>query len=338
MTGLRANAVIERWALATPFTISRERFDDVAVVLVTLDDGRHQGRGESCPVGHYGETPDGVLAQVDTMLGAMRAGAAWADIHDAFPPGAARNAVDCAAWDLRARQDDTPVWALLDLPRPERVETVFTISIDTPQAMAAAAQAATDHALLKLKLGGADDSARIAAIRAAVPDKRLIADINEGWSPTDFARHMPAMAAAGIEMVEQPFRAGMDALLADCDRPLPIGADESCHVAADIAELASLYDVINIKLDKTGGLTEAVRLLRAAEAAGIDTMVGCMLGTSLAMAPAMLIAPACRFVDLDAPLLMGRDRVPALTYRGGWIDPPAPGLWGCPFTTETDMP
>ncbi|MCW0197765.1 N-acetyl-D-Glu racemase DgcA [Sphingopyxis sp.] len=325
---LRAEAVVERWALATPFTISRERFDDVAVVLVTLDDGRHRGRGECCPVGHYGETPAGVLAQVEAMLGALRAGAVWADIHDDFPPGAARNAVDCAVWDLRARREATPVWALLGLARPVAVETVFTISIDTPEAMAAAARAATGHALLKLKLGGADDSARVAAIRSAVPGKRLIADINEAWTPADFARHMPAMAAAGIEMVEQPFRAGMDAPLADCHRPLPIGADESCHVAADVAKLAGRYDVVNIKLDKTGGLTEAVRLLRAARAAGLDTMVGCMLGTSLAMAPAMLLAPACRFVDLDAPLLMGRDRDPSLAYRDGWIDPPAPGLWG----------
>ncbi len=329
MTGLlRTEAAVERWALATPFTISRERFDDVAVVVVTLDDGRHRGRGESCPVGHYGETPASVSAQVGTMLAALRAGAVWTDIHDDFPPGAARNAVDCAVWDLRARQEATSVWALLGLPAPRAVETVFTISIGTPEAMAAAARTATGYDLLKLKLGGPDDSARVAAVRAAVPDKRLIADINEAWTPADFARHMPAMAAAGVEMVEQPFRAGMDALLADCDRPLPIGADESCHVAADIARLAGRYDVVNIKLDKTGGLTEAVRLLHAARAAGLDTMVGCMLGTSLAMAPAMLLAPACRFVDLDAPLLMGRDRVPALTYRGGWIDPPAPGLWG----------
>ena len=328
MSGLHAEAVIERWALATPFIISRERFDDVAVVLVTLDDGRHRGQGESCPVGHYGETPASVLAQVEEMLDALRGGAVWADIHDDFPPGAARNAVDCAVWDLRARQEAMPVWALLGLPRPGRVETVFTISIGTPDAMAAAARAATGHDILKLKLGGADDSARVAAIRAAVPDKRLIADINEAWSPADLAVHLPAMAAAGIEMVEQPFRAGADALLADLDRPLSIGADESCHVTADVAGLVGLYDVINIKLDKTGGLTEAVRLLHAAHAAGLDTMVGCMLGTSLAMAPAMLIAPACRFVDLDAPLLMGCDRVPALTYRDGWIDPPAPGLWG----------
>jgi len=325
---LRAEAMVERWALATPFVISRERFDDVAVVVVTLDDGRNRGRGESCPVGHYGETPAGVLAQVETMLTALRAGSVWADIHDYFPAGAARNAVDCAVWDLRARQEATPVWAVLGLPGPKAVESAFTISIDTPDAMATAARAATGHAMLKLKLGGAEDSARVAAIRVAVPDKRLIADINEGWTPEDFARHMPAMAAAGIEMVEQPFRAGMDALLADCDRSLPIGADESCHVAADVAKLAGHYDVVNIKLDKTGGLTEAVRLLRAAQAAGLDAMVGCMLGTSLAMAPAMLLASACRFVDLDAPLLMGRDRVPALTYRGGWIDPPAPGLWG----------
>lgn len=325
---LHAEATIERWALATPFVISRERFDDVAVVVVALDDGRNQGRGECCPVGHYGETPASVLEQVDRMLAALRGGAVWADIHDEFPAGAARNAVDCAVWDLRAQQEATPVWTLLDLPCPTAVETVFTISIDTPEAMAKAARSAIGHDLLKLKLGGADDSARVAAIRAAVPDKRLIADINEAWSPADFACHMPAMVAAGIEMVEQPFRAGMEALLDDCESAMPIGADESCHVAADVAKLVGRYGVVNIKLDKTGGLTEAVRLLHAAQAAGIDTMVGCMLGTSLAMAPAMLIAPACRFVDLDAPLLMGSDRVPALTYRGGWIDPPAPGLWG----------
>ncbi|ODU21613.1 MAG: dipeptide epimerase [Sphingomonas sp. SCN 67-18] len=325
---VHAEAIIERWALATPFIISRERFDDVAVVLVTLDDGRHRGRGECCPVGHYGETPQSVLAQVELMLAALRKGADWAAIHDDFPPGAARNAVDCAVWDLRARQQETPVWAMLGLPRPAPVETVFTISMGPPDSMAAAARRAEGHAILKLKLGGADDGARVAAIRAAVPDKRLIADINEAWSPANLAANLPAMVAAGIEMVEQPFPASMDAPLADFAHPLPIGADESCHVAADVAGLVGRYDLVNIKLDKTGGLTEAVRLLHSAQAAGLDAMVGCMLGTSLAMAPAMLLAPACRFVDLDAPLLMGCDRAPALAYRGGWVDPPAPGLWG----------
>lgn len=325
---MRVHAGIETWELAKPFVIARERFDHVDVLVVTLDDGAHRGQGEACPVGHYGETPASVLAQARHMLDALESGAEWDAVHDGFAPGAARNAVDCAVWDWRARRSGTPVRALLGLPEPRPIETVLTIGLDTPQAMADAAHAASGHAILKLKLGGGDDAARVTVVRAAVPRKRLIADVNEAWDEAGLIANLPAMVAAGIAMLEQPLRAGADGILATLDRPLPIGADESCHVAADIAGLAGLYDVVNIKLDKTGGLTEAVRLLRAAQAAGLETMVGCMLGTSLAMAPALLLAPLCRFVDLDAPLLIGRDRTPALVYRDGWITPPAPGLWG----------
>ena len=325
---LRASAEVEAWQLATPFIISRARFDMLDVVVVTLQDGAHRGRGECCPVAHYGETNESVLAQIETMLEPLRRGADWDELHDSFPAGAARNAVDCAIWDLRAKQSGRPVNALLGLPAPAPVETVFTISIDTPERMAEAARAAVGHGILKLKIGAEGDAERLAAVRAAVPDKRLIADVNEGWDPAILAATLPAVAAARIEMLEQPLPAGADDALKGFDAPLLIGADESCHVAADAARLAERYGIVNIKLDKTGGLTEAVRLQRAAEAAGLETMIGCMLGTSLAMAPALLLTPAARFVDLDGPLLIGRDRTPALAYRGGWIDPAPPELWG----------
>lgn len=325
---LRASAEAEAWRLAAPFIISRARYDELHVVVVTLDDGIHHGRGECCPVARYGETIESVLAAVEAMLDPLRRGGDWDALHDSFPAGAARNAVDCAIWDLRAKQTGRRAWELLGLPAPVPVETVFTISLDTPERMAEAARAAVSHGILKLKLGAADDAERLRAVRAAVPDKRLIVDVNEAWSAAEFAATISALVEARVEMLEQPFPEQADTILRDLEAPILIGADESCHVAADASRLADRYGIVNIKLDKTGGLTEAVRLQRAAAAAGLETMVGCMLGTSLAMAPALLLTPAARFVDLDGPLLIGRDRTPALAYRGGWLDPSSPELWG----------
>lgn len=323
-----ARAYQESWALRTPFVISRETFADVTVVVVELEGKGQLGRGECCPVQHYGETAHAVQRAIEVMLEALRAGEQWSEIHDKFPAGAARNAVDCAVWDLRAKQRGMPVWALLELPPPQKVETVFTISLADAEKMAQAARAAQAHDILKLKLGAPGDPARVRAIRAAVPGKRLIADVNEGWSADELSANLQAMAEAGVLMVEQPLRASNDAALATAARPVPIGADESCHVSADIERLIGRYDVVNIKLDKTGGLTEALRLLHRAQGAGLDTMVGCNLGTSLAMAPAVLIAQSCKFVDLDAPLLIGRDRAAALEYSNGSVHPPTPALWG----------
>ena len=326
---LRAEAGLETWTLETPFIIARGREYAIEVAVVTLHADGVTGRGESCPVFHYGETPASVIAQIRGMVAYLARGAHWADLHDTFPPGAARNAVDCAVWDLVSKLSGQRVNALLDLPPSEPVETVFTLSVAAPEAMAEAAMRAASHARLKLKLSGdGADTKRVRAVREAVPDMPLIVDVNEYWTRELLIEAMPALAECGVEMLEQPLKAGADDELKGVDRLVPIGADESCHVTADLAGLHSLYDVVNIKLDKTGGLTEALRLRAVAKELGLQTMVGCMLGTSLAMAPAHLIAQECQFVDIDAPLLIGRDRKDGLGYSGGQVAPPSQALWG----------
>lgn len=320
---------VENWRLHKPFVIARGAEQDIALVVVELADGAFAGRGECCPVAHYGETVDGVVATIKALLARLNAGEGWAAIHDDAPAGAARNAVDCAVWDLAAKRSGRPIHDLLGRAAPRPVETVLTIGLAAPDAMAAEAKAAPGHGIFKLKLGGDGlDVARVQAVRRAAPGKRLIADANESWTPARLAADLSAMADAGLAMLEQPLPAGDDAAVGAVPHIVSLGADESCHVASDIARVAALYDVVNIKLDKSGGLTEALRLLDGAQAAGLRTMVGCMLGTSLAMAPALLIAADCAFVDLDAPLLIGRDRAPALRYRAGWIDPADRALWG----------
>jgi L-alanine-DL-glutamate epimerase-like enolase superfamily enzyme len=327
----RARAYRETWPLAKPFVISRARADTTDVLVVEISDGQAMGRGEATPIRRFGQSMDKAIPEAEAMLAALRDGTGWSKLHDAVPPGAARNAVDCAIWDLRAKRAGKPICALLELPAWQPVQTVFTISVATPEAMAEAARDAALYPILKIKLGGSNDDLRIRAIRDAVPDKRLIVDVNEGWTLTELERCLTSMIDAGVELIEQPLPAGRDdelAALPRASRAVPIGADESCHTSADIERLASLYDVVNIKLDKTGGLTEALRMLDSARAAGLDVMVGCMLGTSLAMAPAMLLAQSGRFVDLDAPLLIGNDRNPAMVYRDGVVFPPSPEVWG----------
>lgn len=328
MAELEPTVRVETWPLAQPFIISRGAITTVAVVVVELLDGHLRGRGECCPVEHFGESVAGVQAAILEILGQLRTVADWDQLHDRVPAGAARNAVDCAIWDLRAKRAGVGISALLDLAPLRPVETVFTISLQSPEAMALAAAAATGHDILKLKLGAPGDIDRVRAIRKAVPDKRLVVDVNEAWSRADLDVCLPVMAEAGVLMVEQPLKAGEDAALDGVSRAIPLGADESCHTTADLDRVLGRYDVINIKLDKTGGLTEALRLSAAARQHGLDTMVGCMLGTSLAMAPAMVIAQTCRFVDLDAPLLIGADRAPSLSYKDGLVHPPSPALWG----------
>ena len=327
-SGFQASARLESWPIARPFIISRERFDHVDAVVVTVESGGVRGRGEGCPVPHHGETPQSVLETVEGLLDSLRGGADWTSLHDSVPAGAARNAVDCALWDLRSKQSGCRAWELAGLPAPVPTKTVFTISLDSPAVMAQRALEASSHSILKLKLGGGRDWERIAAVRDAVPHTRLIADANEAWDLAELHSNVPALVAAGVEMLEQPLPAGADDPLASMSLPILIGADESCHVTADLDRVVGRYGMVNIKLDKTGGLTEAVRLMRSAHRLGLETMVGCMLGTSLAMAPALLLASGCRFVDLDAPLLMGRDRSPALSYLAGGIEPPSPELWG----------
>lgn len=330
-TKLKATAYSEAWKLARPFKIARESFEHVDVVIVEIQSDGDTGYGECCPVPRYGESVESVLWKAFEICAQIESAdfTNWRDLHNTIPAGAARNAVDCAMWDLLAKSTGTPVWQMLDLPRPSGTETVFTISLDDPAIMAAQAGASSGHNSLKIKLGSASgDMTRLRAVREAQPTKRLIIDANEGWTREQLDRYMPVMAELAIEMVEQPLPAQMDHKLRGVDRQVPIGADESCHTCDDLEKLAGLYDVVNIKLDKTGGLSEAAELLRKAQAEGFDTMVGCMLGTSMAMAPALLLAPSCKFVDLDAPLLIGADRSPCLRYADGAIRIPEQGVWG----------
>jgi L-Ala-D/L-Glu epimerase len=323
---LRVSAQIERWPIAGHFVISRGARTEAVVVVAEVCDGIHTGRGECVPYPRYGETPESVLAEIELVdLGEAPDREA---LREEVPPGAARNALDCALWDLEAKQAGRPAYELIGIARPRPLVTAYTLSLGTPEAMADAARKVAGRPLLKVKLGGDGDAARIRAVRAAAPATRLIVDANEAWSAESFAENMAACAEAGVALVEQPLPAGKDELLAEVDRPIPVCADESLHVAADLAGLAGKYDAVNIKLDKAGGLTEALYLKDAARAAGYRIMVGCMVGTSLAMAPAVLLAQDADYVDLDGPLLLARDRARPLSYTGATVAPPPPELWG----------
>lgn len=324
---LRISVEAQTWPLAEAFVISRGAKTEARVVVVTVEENGHSGRGECVPYARYGETVDGVAAAIGSVADRARSreDLAHLDIH-----GAARNALDCAFWDLEAKRSGMPAYALAGLSPPRPVTTCFTVSLGSPDVMAMAAQAAVQRGLglIKLKLGGADDDARLMAVRAACPEARLVADANEAW-PISLLEPLLAVAAeARLELVEQPLPAGRDEALAQVARPVPVCADESLHTRADLPMLAARYDAINIKLDKAGGLTEALALSRAAQGMGLRTMVGCMVGTSLSMAPAMLVAQAAHWVDLDGPLLLARDRVPGLRFEGSTLFPPEPSLWG----------
>jgi len=280
------------------------------------------------PYPHYGETVDGVADEIRHWGRAVADGIDREALRRTMPAGAARNVLDCALWDLEAKRFGTRAAAVARVAPLHPVDTAWTLSLDTPEIMAEAARATAHRPLLKVKLGGANDPARLVAIRAAAPWARLIVDANESWSPENFAENMAAAFAAGAELVEQPLPAGKDELLANLPHTIPICADESAHVTADIPSLVGLYDAVNIKLDKAGGLTEALDFARTARAAGLTIMVGCMVATSLAMAPAFLLAQQADFVDLDGPLLLARDREPGLRYEGSRIYPPEAELWG----------
>ena len=316
------------WPLAQPFAISRGSKTSAEVVVAEVSDGEFRGRGECVPYPRYGESVDSVAAALEAMKGAVFSGLDRHELQHAMPPGAARNALDCAFWDLDAKRDDRRVSEFAGIPTMRPLVTAYTLSLDTPERMAAAAAAQRDRPLLKLKLSGDGDVERVRAVRRAAPAARLIVDANEGWRERHLTEVMPALAEFGVALIEQPLPAGDDAALAAVPHPIPICADESCHTRADLDRLAGKYEAVNIKLDKAGGLTEALALAREAEARGLTVMVGCMIGSSLAMAPAMLVAQRAQFVDLDAPLLLASDRVPGLRYDGSTVYPSEPALWG----------
>jgi L-alanine-DL-glutamate epimerase-like enolase superfamily enzyme len=321
-------ARIERWPIAGAFTISRGAKTEAITVLAEVSQGGHTGRGECVPYARYGETPEATLAALLSMREALGKGFGRQALQGALPPGAARNALDCALIDLEAKIRGLRAWELLRRPAPRPCTTAFTISLGTPKAMAAATAKAAHRPLLKIKLGGNADGKRIAAVRKQAPESELIVDANEGWTPANLEQNLAACAAAGVTLVEQPLPAGRDELLARIRRPVAVCADESVHDRASLEGLRERYDAVNIKLDKTGGLTEALAMADAARALGFEIMVGCMVATSLSMAPAMLLTPQARFVDLDGPLLLAKDRDGGLRYDGSTVYPPDAALWG----------
>lgn len=325
---IQLSIAAERWPIAGAFTISRGAKTEAQVVVVTLTDGPYRGRGECVPYARYGETVDGVVAAIEGMRSAVSDGLDRTALADALPPGAARNALDCALWDIEAKRSGQRVHALAGLPAPRPLLTAYTISLATPDSMAAAAKVARARPLLKVKLGGLGDAERIAAVREAAPDSALIVDANEGWRTNDLERNIAACAAAGVRLIEQPLPAGDNAALADIAHPVPICADESVHDRASLEALRGRYDAVNIKLDKAGGLTEALAVAEQARALGFEIMVGCMVSTSLAIAPALLLAQTAGYVDLDGPLLLAADRPFGLVYEGSQVHPPTPALWG----------
>jgi L-alanine-DL-glutamate epimerase-like enolase superfamily enzyme len=319
---------IEHWPISGSFTISRGAKTEAVTVVAEVSYGGHRGRGECVPYPRYGETPEATLAALEAMREPLRRGLDRHALQTAMPAGAARNALDCALMDLEAKSSGRRAWELLGRPAPRPCTTAYTISLGSPEAMAAATTKAAHRPLLKIKLGGDGDGARIAAVRKSAPESELIVDANEAWTVHNLEQNLAECAEVGVTLVEQPLPAGQDEVLARIRRPLWVCADESVHDGATLAGLRERYDAVNIKLDKTGGLTEALAMADAAQALGFEIMIGCMVATSLAMAPAMLLAPQARYVDLDGPLLLARDREDGLRYDESLVYPPEAALWG----------
>lgn len=314
----------ESFRLAEVFTIARGSRTEAKVLSVRVERGGAAGWGECVPYARYGETLESVAAQIE----GLPEGVVSDDLPGLLPAGAARNAVDCALWDLAAKQAGRRVWELAGLAAPGPMITAYTLSLAAPEAMRAAAARHAHRPLLKIKLGTPDDMPRLEAVRAGAPSTPIIVDANEGWTAEVYADLAPHLLRLGVTMVEQPLPAGADAMLGEIARPLPVCADESCHDRASLPALRGKYDMVNIKLDKTGGLTEALALRAQAQAEGYRVMVGCMVGTSLAMAPAVLVAQGVEVVDLDGPLLLAEDRDHALQYDSAGVHPPVHELWG----------
>ena len=318
----------EIWPLIKPFSISRGTKTEANVLVVEITEGSQVGRGESVPYAHYGETVEGVCAEVESCKKAIENGISRDSVSRLLDPGAGRNALDAALWDLEAKLTGEPIWKLAALPKPTPVITAQTISIEDEEGMAAQARELSSAPLIKVKLDTKHVVSRMRAVRESAPGSRLIADANEAWDLELLAEVAPVLAELGVEMIEQPLPVDMDSALASYKSPVPLCADEACHTLKDLTKIGARYDMVNIKLDKSGGLTEALNLAHGAERAGLQIMVGCMVATSLAMAPAMLLASFAEFVDLDGPLLLREDRENGLVFKDGYVCPPSRALWG----------
>ncbi|MGK6314958.1 N-acetyl-D-Glu racemase DgcA [Neorhizobium sp. DT-125] len=321
-------ATIETFPIAGTFTISRGSKTEAEVITCIIRENGVSGRGECVPYRRYGETMDGVMTEIRSIADAIRDGLTREDLQARMKPGSARNAVDCALWDLEAKRGGRSVADVIGATSLRPFVTAFTLSLGEPEAMAAEARRNAQRPLLKIKLGTDNDEARLRAVREAAPDCRIIIDANEGWTEENLARHMAVAAEANVSLIEQPLPAGKDAALAGVRHLVSVCADESVHATKDLASLRDRYDAVNIKLDKTGGLTEALAMKAEAQRLGFAVMIGCMVGSSLAMAPAVLLAQDADYADLDGPLLLARDRPGGLYYEGSLVHPPAPSLWG----------
>ena len=312
-----------------PFRISRGSRTEARVILVAVTDGNHVGRGEAAPSKRYNTTGESVTAQLREIFPKIAAVPDRKAVNELVPPGAARNALDCALWDLEAKRSGKRAWEMANISVASEVSTAFTISLDTPEAMAENVRSHQDAPILKLKLTGDDlDLPRVEAVRREAPNAQLLIDANEAWSAAHYEKIVPALARLGVVLIEQPFPADQDAVLEELQHPIPVCADESCHTTGDLARLKKRYEAINVKLDKTGGLTEALRLTETARAEGFKILFGCMVCTSLAIAPARILAQTTDYVDLDGPLLLGKDRTEGLHYDHGKVGLPSPKLWG----------
>ena len=318
----------ERFALSRPFRISRGVKTAADVVTVTLSEEGIEGRGEGVPYPRYGESVDSVLAQVECMRGAIDGGVERDELLALMPPGAARNAIDCALWDLESKRTGKSVAALLGTPVSGRIATALTIGIDAPEAMARAAATIANTPLIKVKVDASDPAAAVRAVRAAAPVAELIVDPNESWDETLLRAAMPVLEECRVAMLEQPVPAGEDAWLEAYDSPVPICADEAIHTVAELDVVAARYNVVNVKLDKSGGLTAGLKLARATRERGLKLMSGCMVCSSLGIAPALHIARLADWADLDGPLWLAEDREGGVTEASGWMSPPVPGFWG----------
>jgi len=326
--GYELSVAIDVFPIAGRFVIARGAKTEARVVTVTLTDGAHRGRGECVPYARYGESVEGVLAAIEGLRGALKGGADRAALQGLLPPGAARNALDCAFFDIEAKRAGRRAAEIAGFAELRPLVTALTLSVGSPEEMFVAAKAAADWPLLKVKLAGDGDALRLAAVRAGAPRARFIVDANEAWREADLEENFQACARNGVDLIEQPLPAGADQLLARVVRPVPVCADESAHRREELTALRDRYDAVNIKLDKTGGLTEALAMAKEAQRLGLKIMAGCMVGSSLAMAPAMLVAQQADWVDLDGPLLLAKDREPGLVYEGSTVFPPIPALWG----------